>query len=229
MLLNMVSYVPHLLHLSSLGRGLLVWTHLTDMLDTREEYGFLLLGMILSMNPLLMLSLIAGLIVYVLAYLGAAVFSFYLYIVLELAIVYAVADEGTSAREALTKARKRFSRYVWVQIWTDLTISTGWLFLVPGAVFMAWYSLTPYVFALEGEEQVAFSKKPSLCHRTVTRGYEEASFFRISAGHDYCGRSADHIRPFAFLLDVRDVSLGFQWRESSGHACYLTVHSSGDR
>jgi len=58
------------------------------------EYGFLLLGMILSMNPLLMLSLIAGLIVYVLAYLGAAVFSFYLYIVLELAIVYAVADEA---------------------------------------------------------------------------------------------------------------------------------------
>jgi hypothetical protein len=158
MLLNMVSYVPHLLHLSLLVAGLLVWTHLTDMLDTRGEYGFLLLGMILSMNPLLMLSLIAGLIVYVLAYLGAAVFSFYLYIVLELAIVYAVADEGTSAREALTKARKRFSRYVWVQIWTDLTISTGWLFLVPGAVFMAWYSLTPYVFALEGEEQVAFSK-----------------------------------------------------------------------
>jgi len=69
-----------------------------------------------------------------------------------------VADEDISALGALRKAKERFARYVWVQLYTDLTISMGFALLIPGIAFMAWYSLTPYVFALEGEENVAFRK-----------------------------------------------------------------------
>ena len=39
-----------------------------------------------------------------------------------------------------------------------MTISLAWALIVPGVAFMAWYSMTPYVFALEGEENVAFLK-----------------------------------------------------------------------
>lgn len=158
MLLNFISYVPHILHLGILLAGLFLWVRLIDVLGIKGDYGLLWLAMILQSNPALMYILIGAGVLYLLLYLAAAVAGFYLYIVLELASVYAAADEGITALGALRKAKKRFSRFVWVQLYTDLTISMGFALLIPGFAFAAWYSLTPYVFALEGEETVAFRK-----------------------------------------------------------------------
>jgi len=158
MLLNFISYIPHILHLGVLLAGLFLWIRLIDILGIKGEFGMLWLAMILKANPVLMYILIGVCIVFILLHLAMAGAGFYLYIVLELAFVYAVADEGISALGALRKAKKRFSRYVWTQLYTDLTISMGFALLIPGIAFTAWYSLTPFVFALEGEETVAFRK-----------------------------------------------------------------------
>jgi hypothetical protein len=158
MFLNAVSYVPHLLHMGILLAGLLLWMRLIDALGVKGDYGMLWLAMLLSASPALMSIVIGGCILFILLYLAAAVAGFYLYIVLELALVYALADEEISALGALRKAKDRFSRFAWVQLYTDLTISMGFALLIPGFAFAAWYSLTPYVFALEGEETAAFRK-----------------------------------------------------------------------
>ena len=158
MLLNFISYIPHILQLSVLLAGLYLWMRLIDILGIKGEFGLLWLAMILNASPTLMYILIGACILFILLHLATAVTGFYLYIVLELAFVYAVADEEIGALGALRKAKQRFSRYVWVQLYTDLTISMGFVLLIPGIAFTAWYSLTPFVFALEGEETVAFRK-----------------------------------------------------------------------
>jgi hypothetical protein len=158
MLLNVISYIPHILQLSVLLAGLFLLARLIDILGIRGEFGLLWLTMILRANPVLMYIFIGGCVLFILIHLAMAFVGFYLYIVLELAFVYAVADEGISALGALRKAKKRFSRFVWVQLYTDLTISMSFALVIPGIAFTAWYSLTPYVFALEGEETVAFRK-----------------------------------------------------------------------
>ena len=158
MLLNGISYIPHFLHLGILLAGLFLWTRTIEILGVEGQFGLLWLAMILQSNPALTYILIGAGVLFVLLYLAAAVTGFYLYIVLELAIVYALSDDGISAFGALAKAKKRFSRYVWVQLYTDLTISMGFALLIPGIAFTAWYSLTPFVFALEGEETVAYRK-----------------------------------------------------------------------
>jgi hypothetical protein len=156
--LNFVSYVPHILQLGVMLAGIFILMRLVDILGIKGDYGFLVWEVILSSNPTLIYILTGGCILFLLLHLATAATGFYLYVVLELAFVYAVADEGISAFGALRKAKERFSRYVWVQLYTDLTISMGSALLIPGIAFMAWYSLTPYVFALEGEENVAFRK-----------------------------------------------------------------------
>ena len=158
MLLNFISYIPHILHLGVLLAGLFLWIRLIDNLGIKGDFGMLWLAMILNASPTLMYILIGACILFILLHLAVAVTGFYLYIVLELAFVYAVADENISAFGALRKAKSRFSRFVWVQLYTDLTISMGFALLIPGIAFTAWYSLTPFVFALEGEETVAFRK-----------------------------------------------------------------------
>jgi len=80
-----------------------------------------------------------GIVLFIILHLAIAALGFYLYIVLELAFVYAIADESLSARGALNKARQRFPRYAWVKLKADMTISLAWALIVPGVAFMAWY------------------------------------------------------------------------------------------
>jgi len=73
---------------------------------------------------------------------------------------------------------------------------------------MAWYSLTPYVFALEGEEQVAFSKSRRYVTGRLLAVMKRLLSFAFLPVMTIAAVLLI-ISPFAFLLDVRDVSLGF--------------------
>lgn len=161
MALNILSYAPHVLQLCVLLAGYFLLSHLFDALGVKGQFGMLWFSILLKASLALTCLVAGGIVLFIILHLAIAALGFYLYIVLELAFVYAVADESLSARGALKKARQRFPRYAWVKLKADMTISLAWALIVPGVAFMAWYSLTPYVFALEGEENVAFLKSRS--------------------------------------------------------------------
>jgi hypothetical protein len=43
--------------------------------------------------------------------------------------------------------------YFWTKLYRDFVVSTGFMLFIPGVTFWVWYEFTPYVFALEREEQ----------------------------------------------------------------------------
>jgi hypothetical protein len=116
----------------------------------KGDYG--LLALLVLPKEILAL-LIVGVLVYFLLYVLSAIFNVVLYLALELAFVYAIADETIGAVGALRKAWKRVGRYFWTRLYRDFVVSTGFMLFIPGVAFWVWYSFTPYVFALEREEQ----------------------------------------------------------------------------
>ncbi len=66
---------------------------------------------------------------------------------------YAIADETISAGGVLRKASKRVGRYFWTILYRNFVVSTGFMLFIPGVTFWVWFEFTPYVFALEREEQ----------------------------------------------------------------------------
>jgi hypothetical protein len=116
----------------------------------RGEYGLLPL-LVLSVDVLVLL--IVGMLVYLILYALSAVSGLMLYLLLELAYAYVIADETVGVREAIRKAWKRVGGYSWTALYRNLVVSTGGALFVPGVIFWVWYEFTPYVFALEREEQ----------------------------------------------------------------------------
>ncbi|MDP4161212.1 MAG: hypothetical protein Q8911_15880 [Bacillota bacterium] len=125
-----------------------------EIFGIKGEYG--LYAFLVLPKEILALFII-GVIVYFLLYVLSAIFTVGLYLTLELAFVYAVADETMGVVEAPRKAWKRVGNYFWTRLYRDFVVSTGFVLFIPGVVFWVWYEFTPYVFALEREEQTPLS------------------------------------------------------------------------
>jgi hypothetical protein len=147
--LNLISCLPHGIHLLILLAGFLGLKTFFDASGIKGDYG--LLALLLSVDILALL--IIAILVYCILYVLSAVSGLMLYLVLELAYVYVVADETIGVWEAIRKARKRVGGYYWTDLYRNFVVSTGGTLFVPGVIFWVWYQFTPYVFALEREEQ----------------------------------------------------------------------------
>jgi hypothetical protein len=153
-ILNLVSYLPHAIYLAILLAGFFGLKAFSKELHAAGEFGLLILLVLPKWIPAL---LIAALLVCLFLYVLAQIFGLVLYLLLELAYVYAVADETIGAWGAIKKARTRLRGFFWAELYRNFVVSTGWALLVPGAVFWVWYEFTPYVFALQREEGTPLS------------------------------------------------------------------------
>jgi hypothetical protein len=95
--------------------------------------------------------------VFFLLYAVSAIFGLVQYLLLELAYVYVIADEATGVWEAIKNARTRLRGYFRVSLYWNFVVSTGWVLIIPGAIFYTWYSFTPIIFALQKNEQTPLS------------------------------------------------------------------------
>ena len=149
-ILNLISCLPHGIHILILLAGYFGFKIFFEAFDIKGDYG--LLALLVLPGEILAL-FIVGALLYLFLYVISAVSGLMLYLHLELACVYAVADETIGVWEAIRKARKRFGGYFWTDLYRNFVVSTGGALFVPGVIFWVWYEFTPYVFALEREEQ----------------------------------------------------------------------------
>ncbi len=149
-ILNLISYLPHVIHILILLAGYFGPKTFFEAFGIKGDYG--LLAFLVLPKEIVAL-LIVGVLVYFLLYVLSAIFNVALYLTLELAFVYTIADETIGAVGALRKAWKRVGRYFWTRLYRDFVVSTGFMLFVPGVTFWVWHEFTPYVFALEREEQ----------------------------------------------------------------------------
>ena len=149
-ILNLISYLPHVIHILILVTGYFGLKIFFEAFSIEGDYG---LFAFLVLPKEILAFLAVGVLVFFLLYVLSAILNVGLYLALELAFVYAIADETISAVEALRKASKRVGRYFRTSLYRDFVVSTGFMLFIPGVAFWVWYSFTPYVFALEKEDQ----------------------------------------------------------------------------
>jgi hypothetical protein len=152
--LNLVSYLPHAIYLAILLAGFFGLKAFSKELHATGEFGLLIL---LLLPKWVLALLIAALLVCLVLYVLAQIFGLVLYLLLELAYVYAVADETIGAWGAMKKARTRLRGFFWAELYRNFIVSNAGMLLVPGAVFWVWYEFTPFVFALQREEGTPLS------------------------------------------------------------------------
>ena len=178
--LNLISYLPQAIYLAFCLAVFWGWHAFAKDLHPLKEFG--LLGeyglLFLPALPSWMLALVAAaaltcLILHILVQL----FGLVLYLLLELAYVYVVADETIGLWGAIRQARKRLRSFFWVELYRNFIVSSGWMLLVPGAVFWVWYEFTPYVFALQREEGTPLSSLRG--SRELVRGLWGPVFKRL--------------------------------------------------
>jgi hypothetical protein len=153
-MLSLISYLPHVIHLAIMISGVLALTWFFDAFHMNGQFGLLVL-MILPWQIIALL--IIAVFVFFLLYLASGIFGLVQYLLLELAYVYVIADEATGVWEAIKKARTRLRGFFRVSLYWNFVVSTGWVLIIPGAVFWTWYSFTPIIFALQKDEQTPLS------------------------------------------------------------------------
>jgi hypothetical protein len=153
-MLNLISYLPHVIHLTIMILGIFALSWFIDAFHMRGEFGLLVL-MILPWQIITLLTI--AVFVFFLLYAASAFFGLVQYLLLELAYVYVIADEATGVWEAIKKARTRLRGYFRVSLYWNFVVSTGWALIIPGAIFYTWYSFTPIIFALQKNEQTPLS------------------------------------------------------------------------
>jgi len=153
-MLNLISYLPHVIHLAIMISGVLALTWFFDVFQMKGQFGLLVL-MILPWQIIVLL--IIAVFVFFLLYLASAIFGLVQYLLLELAYVYVIADEATGVWEAIKKARTRLRGFFRVSLYWNFVVSTGWVLIIPGAIFLTWYSFTPIIFAIQKDEQTPLS------------------------------------------------------------------------
>jgi len=173
-ILNLTSYLPHVIHILILLAGYFGLKTFFEAFGIKGDYG--LLAFLVLPKEILAL-LILGVLVYIPLYVLSAIFNLGLYLALELAFVYAIADETMGAMGALRKAWKRVGHYFWTRLYRDFVVSTGFMLFIPGVVYWVWYEFTPYVFALEREEQTPLTSL--LKSREYVRGLWSQVFKKL--------------------------------------------------
>lgn len=88
------------------------------------------------------------------------------------ALIFAVADEKLSLKDALRKGWKQLLSYLWISFLFNIIIGIGFLlFFIPGIIFAVWFSLTLFVFAVEGV------KGSQALHKS--RAYVRGRFWKV--------------------------------------------------
>jgi hypothetical protein len=152
--LNILSYLPHVLNLSLLVAMYLSLKIFIEAFGLKGEFGMLVF---LALPTSVHLAILLGIILLGILHLFLAIFGLVCYIHVELAFVYAIADDTLTPRQALIKARDRLHGYFQANLYRKLIISTSGLLLVPGYMFWVWYEFTPFVFAMQKEGQTPLS------------------------------------------------------------------------
>jgi hypothetical protein len=163
--LNIISYLPHVVHIMILFAGYLGLKWFLEAFQATGEFGLLIL---LVLPKGILALLIAAVLVYLVLYAFAQILSLALYLLLELAYIYVVSDETVGAWQAIKKARKRLKSFFWVELYRNFIVSTGFTLFIPGVVFWVWYEFTPFIFALQREEGTPLSSL--LRSRELVRG-----------------------------------------------------------
>jgi hypothetical protein len=158
--LNLISYLPQAIYLAFCLAVLWGWQAFGKDLHPLKEFGLLgeygLLFLLALPNWVLAL-LVAAALTCLILHILVQLFGLVLYLLLELAYVYVVAYETIGVWGAIRQARKRLRGFFWAELYRNFIVSSGWMLLVPGAVFWVWYEFTPYVFALQREEGTPLS------------------------------------------------------------------------
>jgi hypothetical protein len=153
-MLNLISYLPHAIHLAVMISGILILSWLINTFHMQGQYG-LLVFMILPWQITALL--IVAVFMFFLLYVASAIFGLMLYLLLELAYIYVIANEATGIWEAIKKARSRLRGYFRASLYWNFVISTGWTLIIPGAIFYTWYSFTSIIFALQKDDRTPLS------------------------------------------------------------------------
>jgi hypothetical protein len=153
-ILNLLSYLPHVMNLL-----LLVVTYLSikifvDAFSIGGEFSWLIF--LILPKSVLILSFL-GLIIFGILYICSAIFGLICYLHLELAFVYAIADDTLTPLQALKKSRDRLKGFSRADLYWKFVTSTGGLLFLPGYMFWVWHEFTPFVFAMQREGQTSLS------------------------------------------------------------------------
>jgi hypothetical protein len=107
----------------------------------------LILKLTLNINPYnIVLVLILDLL---------AVILFVLFFWSQLALIYAIANNKSSAKEAYISSRKMLWAYFVLSFLTGLIVFGGFvLLIIPGILFYIWLILATFVFVAEGDKEV---------------------------------------------------------------------------
>ncbi|MEI7824249.1 MAG: hypothetical protein WCI01_03045, partial [Chlorobiaceae bacterium] len=152
--LNILSYVPHLLNFSFLIAMYLSLKSFIEAFGLKGQFG--MLGF-LVLPQSVYFTFVLGIIISGILYLFLAIFGLISYLRLELAFVYAIADDTLTPRQAREKSRNRLHGFFQANLYRKFIVSTGGLLLFPGYMFWVWYEFTPFVFAMQQEGQTPLS------------------------------------------------------------------------
>ncbi|HVN24735.1 MAG TPA: hypothetical protein VMT71_12245 [Syntrophorhabdales bacterium] len=160
-MLNCVSYLPHAMHIAFLLAACVALSIISDALRSiggTSEYSGLFFVWLLYVVPKWIVALLAAAaVICLILWFLVQVFGLALYLLLELAYVYVLADDQIGPWDAVKKARKRLRGFFWVELCRSFIVSNAGMLLIPGAVFWVWYQFTPFVFALQREEGTPLS------------------------------------------------------------------------
>jgi hypothetical protein len=178
--LNIISYIPHLIHIVILITGYFALATFFDLFEIKGEFGLLAFFVL---PPLVLVIFIMGVLIYFIIYALSTIFGLGFYLVLELAYVFAIADETITAAGAIKKARNRLAGYFsWKTFFWDFVVSTRYVLFLPGVTFLVWYSIVPQIFALEKDEQSPMTslwKSADLVRGFWRTVYRQLAFLRV--------------------------------------------------
>jgi hypothetical protein len=178
--LNIISYIPHLIHIVILITGYFALATFFDLFGIKGEFGLLAFFVL---PPLVLVIFIMGVLIYFIIYALSTIFGLGFYLVLELAYVFAIADETITAAGAIKKARNRLAGYFsWKTLFWDFVVSTRYVLFLPGVTFLVWYSFVPQIFALEKDEQSPMTslwKSADLVRGFWGTVYRQLAFIRV--------------------------------------------------
>ena len=179
-LLNLISYLPHVIHILILLAGIFALKTFFDMFGIKGEYGLLAF---LVLPKVILGIFIIGVVIYCIIYVISAIFGLGLYMILELAYVYAVADETITAAGAIKMARKRLERFFSRKtLYRNFVVTTRYLLFLPGVTFLVWYAFVPQIFALEKDGQTPLAslwKSKELVKGFWGTVYRQLIFLRV--------------------------------------------------
>jgi hypothetical protein len=83
------------------------------------------------------------------AVMAGFLIAFLLSILGQIAFVYAITAEGLSIGQVFGKSAERFFSFLWVYTLFGLITISGFIFIIPGIIFLTWFGFAPFILAKE--------------------------------------------------------------------------------